>query len=66
MLMMKLYTNLIYTVFSETFLIFKILKEVIIAIQEYSREAQKWMIMGTRGSIIRIVLLKSLEIPLEK
>ena len=57
MVILKRYANLLYTVFTETCPLFNALLEVIRALREFSREAQKRMTMSTKGSILWILLL---------
>ena len=64
MLMLKRYSNLVYTTFSEACLLFKLLREVIQALHEFSREAQKRTTMSTKGSILWITLLQSQQFAL--
>ena len=64
MLMLKRYGNLLYEIFSDTYPLFKYIKEVICAQQEYSREARKRMTLSTKGYILWIILLKSRQFSL--
>ena len=59
MLMLKRHGNLFYAIFLDTCPLFKDIKEVIRALQEYSRDARKRMTLFTKGSILWIILLQS-------
>ena len=64
MIMLKRYVNLVYVVFSETWPMFKLLREVIFALRCIYRQAQKRVTMATRGSILWIILLQSRQFAL--
>ena len=59
MLMLRRYANLLYAAFSEDAPLFKIVREVIRALQDFSQEARKRMTLNTKGSILWIILLQS-------
>ena len=62
--MIKRYANLIYSVFSVTFTLFKLMQEVVRVLQEYSQEARKRMTLNTKGSMLWIILLQSRQFSL--
>ena len=66
MLMLKRYANLVYVVFSETCPLFKVLREAILALRDFSHEARKRMTMGTKGSILWIVFRQLRQFALGK
>ena len=59
LLLLKRYANLLFSLFTSRCPLFKCVKEVITALQAYSREARKRMSLHTRGSILWIILLQS-------
>ena len=59
LLMLKRYANLLFAIFSNTCSLFLLVKEVIRAIRDFSREARRRMTIGTKGSILWIILLQS-------
>ena len=59
LLLLKRYANLLFALFTSSCPLFKCIKEIISALQAYSREARKRMSMHTRGSILWIILLQS-------
>ena len=50
--MIKRYANLIYAVFSETCTLFKLMREVVRALQAYSREARKRMMLSADSEVL--------------
>ena len=64
MIMLNHYANLVYVVFSETCPLFKVLREVILALRDLSCEAHKCMNMATKGSILWVLLLQSRQLAL--
>ena len=64
MLRLKRYTNLVYVIFPETCPLFKMLREVILALKDLSPEARKCTTMATKGYILWIVLLQSRQFAL--
>ena len=64
MLILKRYANLVYVIFLETCPLFKVLREVILALRDLSCEAHKCMNMATKGSILWVLLLQSRQLAL--
>lgn len=64
MLMMKRYANMIYAIFSELSPLFKLLREIVRALRDFSRDARKRMTINTKGSILWIILLQSRQFAL--
>ena len=59
LLMLKRYANFLFAIFSDTCPLFLLVKEVIRALRDFSREARRRMTIGTKGSILWIILLQS-------
>ena len=59
MLMLRRYANLLYAAFLDDAPLFKLVREVIRALRDFSREARKRMTLNTKGSILWIILLQS-------
>ena len=62
--MLKLSANIFYVIFSETCQPFKVLREVNLALRDFSREARKRMTMATKVSILWSMLLQSRQFAL--
>ena len=59
LLMLKRYANFLHATFSELCPLFLLVKEVIRSLREFSRQARRRMTVGTKGSILWIILLQS-------
>mmetsp|Transcript_38073 Transcript_38073/g.88584 ORF Transcript_38073/g.88584 Transcript_38073/m.88584 type:complete len:153 (-) Transcript_38073:1512-1970(-) len=59
MLMLKRFTNLLYTIFLDTCPLFKAMVEIVRALKDYSCKACKRMLLVTQGLILWILLLQA-------
>ena len=64
MLMLKRYANLVYVIVSEDCSLFKLIRDVIRALREFSREGRKRMTLSTMGLILWIILPQSRQFAL--
>jgi len=62
LLLLKIFANLVFVLFSAQSLLFKCVHKIINALKSYSREARKNKSLQTKGSILCIVLLQARQL----